>query len=77
MYDKPDYRTLNEAPTWHKKAAKKDHTSTYAVKKTGVTRVSIEALALIPEEAVWLESRKSERTRRAYRTDVMHLTFQQ
>ena len=34
------------------KAAKKDHTSTHAVKKTGVTQVSIEALALIPEEAV-------------------------
>ena len=34
--------------------------------------VSVDALAMIPEEAVWLASRKSARTRRAYRTDVQH-----
>ena len=36
------------------------------------SRVSVDALALIPEEEVWLASRKSARTRRAYRNDVMH-----
>jgi len=33
-------------------------------------RVSVDVLAAIPEEEVWLASRKSARTRRAYRTDV-------
>src|SRR5713101_1913988 len=32
----------------------------------------VDALALIPEEEVWLASRKSARTRRAYRNDVAH-----
>src|SRR5262249_38411955 len=35
-------------------------------------RVSVDALAAIPEEEVWLTSRKSARTRRAYRNDVAH-----
>src|SRR5262245_11006905 len=35
-------------------------------------RVSVDALAAIPEEEVWLASRKSARTRRAYRNDVAH-----
>jgi hypothetical protein len=34
--------------------------------------MSIEALKTIPEEEVWLASRKSARTRRAYRVDVAH-----
>jgi site-specific recombinase XerD len=34
--------------------------------------MSVDVLKTIPEEAVWLESRKSARTRRAYRTDVAH-----
>ena len=34
--------------------------------------MSVEVLKTIPEEAVWLESRKSARTRRAYQTDVAH-----
>jgi integrase/recombinase XerD len=33
---------------------------------------SLEALAAIPEEEVWLASQKSARTRRAYRQDVAH-----
>jgi site-specific recombinase XerD len=33
---------------------------------------SLDALAAIPEEAVWLASQKSARTRRAYRQDVAH-----
>ena len=37
-----------------------------------VQRISLDALAAIPEEAVWLASRKSARTRRAYRNDVAH-----
>ena len=38
----------------------------------GLQRMSVDVLKTIPEEAVWLESRKSARTRRAYRTDVAH-----
>src|SRR5712664_4233353 len=38
----------------------------------GVQRISVDALAAIPEEEVWLASRKSARTRRAYRNDVAH-----
>ena len=41
-------------------------------RKTAQVRSSLDALATIPEEAVWLESRKRARTRRAYRTDVAH-----
>src|SRR5712691_12023410 len=37
-----------------------------------VERISVDALAAIPEEEVWLASRKSARTRRAYRNDVAH-----
>ena len=33
---------------------------------------SLEALAAIPEEEVWLASQKSARTRRAYKLDVAH-----
>jgi Phage integrase, N-terminal SAM-like domain len=33
---------------------------------------TVEALAAIPEEAVWLASRKRVETRRAYRHDVRH-----
>ena len=33
---------------------------------------SLEALAAIPEEEIWLASQKSARTRRAYRLDVAH-----
>lgn len=33
---------------------------------------TVEALAAIPEEAVWLAKQKSPRTRRAYRADVQH-----
>jgi integrase/recombinase XerD len=35
-------------------------------------RLSIDQLASIPEEQVWLASRKSARTRRAYHNDVAH-----
>jgi integrase/recombinase XerD len=35
-------------------------------------QMSVDVLAAIPEEEVWLASRKSARTRRAYRTDVAH-----
>jgi integrase/recombinase XerD len=38
----------------------------------GLQRMSVEMLKTIPEEEVWLASRKSARTRRAYRTDVAH-----
>jgi site-specific recombinase XerD len=41
-------------------------------KKGSLQKVSVDMLAAIPEEEVWLASRKSARTRRAYRTDVAH-----
>src|ERR671935_2846287 len=34
--------------------------------------ISVDQLAGIPEEEIWLASRKSARTRRAYRNDVTH-----
>ena len=37
-----------------------------------VQRISVDQLAAIPEEEIWLASRKSARTRRAYRNDVTH-----
>src|SRR5438874_2780459 len=37
-----------------------------------VGRISVDQLAGIPEEEIWLASRKSARTRRAYRQDVAH-----
>jgi site-specific recombinase XerD len=54
---------------------KKGNKTTEAIvpsRNTALSRVSVDALAAIPEESVWLESRKSARTRRAYRTDVAH-----
>lgn len=37
-----------------------------------IQRLSVDQLAAIPEEQVWLASRKSARTRRAYHNDVAH-----
>ena len=37
-----------------------------------IERLSVDQLASIPEEQVWLASRKSARTRRAYQNDVAH-----
>src|SRR5256886_11082489 len=37
-----------------------------------IQRISVAQLAGIPEEEIWLASRKSARTRRAYRNDVTH-----
>jgi hypothetical protein len=40
---------------------------------TGHGRVStLDQLASIPEEEIWLQKQKSARTRRAYRLDVQH-----
>ena len=40
---------------------------------TGRGRVStLDQLAEIPEEKIWLQKKKSARTRRAYRLDVQH-----
>ena len=40
---------------------------------TGRRRVStLDQLAAIPEEEIWLQKQKSARTRRAYRLDVQH-----
>ncbi len=37
-----------------------------------IQRISVDQLAGIPEEEIWWTSRKSARTRRAYRNDVAH-----
>ncbi|MBI1831519.1 MAG: site-specific integrase, partial [Planctomycetes bacterium] len=44
------------------------------VKPPGGTpiRTTLEALATIPEEEIWLAKQKSPRTRRAYKLDVQH-----
>jgi len=55
-----------------KKVSKKNTEIVAVSRNAAVQHSSIDALAVIPEEAVWLESRKSARTRRAYRTDVAH-----
>src|SRR5438552_9375728 len=55
------------------KRAKEKNTRAVVVSRQRMPgRVSVDALALIPEEEVWLASRKSARTRRAYRNDVAH-----
>src|SRR5262249_43738671 len=40
--------------------------------KSTSKRISVDQLAGIPEEEIWLASRKSARTRRAYQNDVKH-----
>src|SRR5215475_11440839 len=40
--------------------------------RRSMQRLSVDQLAGIPEEEIWLASRKSARTRRAYRNDVAH-----
>ncbi len=37
-----------------------------------VPATNVQSIAAIPEEAIWLAKLKSERTRRAYRSDVRH-----
>src|SRR5712692_4632048 len=55
-----------------KRAKEKNTRAVVVSNKAAPVRVSVDALALIPEEEVWLASRKSARTRRAYQNDVMH-----
>jgi integrase/recombinase XerD len=55
-----------------KKGTEKTTQALVPSRQPGVARVSIDALAAIPEEHVWLASRKSARTRQAYRVDVAH-----
>lgn len=53
-----------------KRAKEKTTRALVPSRQTAVQRVSVDALAAIPEEEVWLASRKSARTRRAYQNDV-------
>ncbi len=55
-----------------KRAKEKNTRAVVVSRQQAPTRVSVDALAAIPEEEVWLASRKSARTRRAYRNDVAH-----
>jgi integrase/recombinase XerD len=41
-------------------------------RRGAVQNISVDKLAGIPEEEIWLASRKSARTRRAYQNDVKH-----
>src|SRR4051812_41711807 len=59
------------------KMAKKQRTNqtTKAVvpsSQRAVQHITVDQLAGIPEEEIWLASRKSARTRRAYQNDVKH-----
>jgi hypothetical protein len=45
--------------------------------RRSIERLSVDQLAGIPEEEIWLASRKSARTRRAYRNDVQHFLHTQ
>ena len=50
-----------------------DDTNLPAPMDNGRVRLStVEQLADIPEETIWLQKQKSARTRRAYRLDVQH-----
>lgn len=51
-----------------------DSTTNSLAKRSAGTAATttLESLAAIPEEAVWLAKQKSPRTRRAYRADVQH-----
>jgi hypothetical protein len=50
-----------------------DDTSLLVPITTGRSHVStLDQLADIPEETIWLQKQKSARTRRAYRLDVQH-----
>ena len=55
-----------------KQAKEKNTTAVVVSRQAAPVRVSVDALAAIPEEEVWLASSKSARTRRAYRNDVAH-----
>ncbi len=55
-----------------KRVTEKNPRAIVVSRQTPPVRVSVDALAAIPEEEVWLASRKSARTRRAYRNDVAH-----
>ncbi len=49
------------------------NTDSLTIRRTGTTtRTTIESLAAIPEEEIWLAKQKSPRTRRAYKLDVLH-----
>jgi integrase/recombinase XerD len=41
-------------------------------RSAGLQQMTVDLLKTIPEEEVWLASRKSTQTRRAYRVDVAH-----
>jgi hypothetical protein len=56
----------------HKRVMKKITKALVSSRGTGVVRVSVDMLAVILKEQMWLASRKSARTRRAYRHDVAH-----
>lgn len=48
-------------------------TDSLTIRPTGTpTKTTLESLAAIPEEAIWLAKQKSPRTRRAYKLDVQH-----
>lgn len=65
-------KKVTVSSTRNKRAKEKDTRAVVVSRHRAAVPVSVDALALIPEEEVWLASRKSARTRRAYCTDVTH-----
>lgn len=48
-------------------------TDSLTIRPTGTpAKTTIESLAAIPEEEIWLAKQKSPRTRKAYKLDVQH-----
>ena len=56
----------------HKKRQNQTIKAVVPSRRGAIQRLSVDQLASIPEEQVWLASRKSARTRRAYQNDVAH-----
>jgi integrase/recombinase XerD len=55
-----------------KKSTNKTTKAVVPSSRGSIERISVDQLAGIPEEEIWLASRKSARTRCAYRDDVAH-----
>src|ERR1043165_9734643 len=49
------------------------HPRSLVLTRASAPVASIELLAQVPEEEIWLEGQRSEQTRRAYKADIRHL----
>jgi hypothetical protein len=64
--------TTNNSKSDRKKRTNETMKAVVPSSRGSIERLSMDQLAAIPEEQVWLASRKSARTRRAYHNDVAH-----